>query len=332
MRTSADAHKLIHHAYARLTTRLLREGALVDPAEVASVFLRHFDVKLVQEGECGPNDGRVDGRTLWVSPALVAGWLGRHQAARERRVNGWMRLTEAAQAFLIQLAVTALRGQALETTDLFGLSQAVSTTPVGQRLQVEMQRLYRIQVSTPPAFYSMGEPGAVLTTLRSLGQPLPESWRLLLEPAWEALGWGGTMDSRTLPDVLPSGDATVGERARWIAYSLAPPALPPMARVEGDPTTLAEGFVTALQPLLNTTPLPPPFLFENLAHGYRHALETHPEHPALKPVVDSKGRLNASIRFGCVMAAIDALAERGADTEAYEPALMAGLCNLERQD
>ena len=332
MRTQPDADKLIQHAYARLTTRLLREGKLVDPAGTASVFMRHFDVKLAREGECGSNDGRVEGRTLWVAPALVAGWLGRHQAARERRVNGWMRLTEAAQAFLIQLAVTAMRGQPLEATDLFGLSHALLSTPVGQRLQVEMQRLYRIQVSSPPAFYSMGEPGAVLATLRAAGQPLPEAWRLLLEPAWEALGWGGTMDARTLPDVLPSADATVGERARWIAYSLATPTLPTMAQVEGDPMTLAQGFVSALAPLLNTTPLPPPFLFENLAHGYRQALETHPEHPALKTVVDSQGRLSATLRFGCVMAAIDALADRGADTEAYEPALMAGLCNLDRQD
>lgn len=331
MRLQPDAIHLIQHATTRLTTRLLREGELVDPAGAASMFLRHFDVALADQGQAGNADGRVDGRTLWVSPGLVAGWLSRHQAARERRVNGWMRLTEAAQAFLVQLVLTAMRGKPLVEEDLLALSEAVSTTPLGSRLQLEMKRLYHIQVATPPAFYSMGEPGSVLTVMREIGKPLPEPWRFLLEPAWEALGWGGTMDARKLPGAFPSQDATVADRARLVLFSLTLPQAPAIGPETTD-TDISNGFLQAIAPLLTLRPLPPPFLFENLAHGYLAALrQAAGSHPP-RALFDPAHRPNPTVRFGCVMAAVDQVGAVTEATDAYEAALLAGLCNLDRQE
>jgi hypothetical protein len=41
-----DIPLLVRHSYMALTTRLMREGKLIDPAGTASILLRHFDAKV----------------------------------------------------------------------------------------------------------------------------------------------------------------------------------------------------------------------------------------------------------------------------------------------
>lgn len=331
MRTHPDALKLVHHAYGRSTSWLLRGHERVDPLGPASMLLRHFDVRLAEEGQTGTGDGRVDGRTLWVSPALVSGWIGRHQANRERRTNGWVRLTETTQAFLVQMVLTAMRGFPLDESDLFSVQSALTTTPLGARLAPEMKRLYRIQVATPPAFYAQGEPGVVLATFQALGEPLPPLWLALLESSWKALGWSEAMIGRALPSALPDQDLSVAQRARLITFCVRTPEVPPLGTHTSE-DEVVRGFAHAVAPLLEARPLPPPFLFESLAHGYLQALKAAAgQHPP-RTLFEEGGRPLASIRFGCVMAAMDALSPFAEDPSLYEGALLAGLCNLDRQD
>ena len=46
MTVQDDIPLLVRHAYMALTTRLMRDGKLIDPAGTARIFLRHFDVKV----------------------------------------------------------------------------------------------------------------------------------------------------------------------------------------------------------------------------------------------------------------------------------------------
>lgn len=331
MRTHPDALKLVNHAYGRSTSWLLRGNERVDPLGPASMLLRHFDVRLAEDGQTGTGDGRVEGRTLWVSPALVSGWIGRHQANRERRANGWVRLTEATQAFLVQMVLTAMRGFPLDDADLFSLQSALARTPYGARLAPEMKRLYRIQVATVPAFYAQGEPGVVLATLQALEQPLPPLWLALLESSWKALGWSDAMIGRALPSAVPDQDLTVAQRARLITFSVRTPDIPPPGPHTSEEEVVT-GFLRAIAPVLEARPLPPPFLFESLAHGYLQALKAAAGQHPLRTLFDESGRPLASTRFGCVMAAMEALSPLAEEPSLYEGALLAGLCNLDRQD
>jgi hypothetical protein len=253
---------------------------------------------------------------------------------RERRTNGWMRLTEATQAFLIQMMATAMRGSALSESDLFGLAQAIAKTPVGPRVNQEMKKLNKIEVLTPPSFYSMGEPGAAIHTLKAqTADGWNEAWKGLFEPAWEARGWGGTMDNRKLPEGLPERDVSVADRARLIAFSLSTPHTPNLRGAQLDPAQLViEGFAQSVAPFVDIQPVSPPFLFENRAHAYRHVVEEAAERYAPPKAFTEDGKLKPGTRFGCVMAAIDLLESRDVDTSSYEEALVSGLSNLHRQE
>lgn len=329
-----DSPQLVRHAHMSLTTRLMREGVLVDPLGTASVFLRHFDVKMGTPEQAPMADGWVDGRTLWISPGLVSGWLGKHKVMRERRINGWMRLTENAQAFIVQLMATAMRGRVLSETDLFGLAQAIAKTPLGPRVNQEMKKLYNIDVLTTPSFYMMGEPGAALNTLKAQDpKAWDDTWKGLFEPAWDALGWGGTMDQRKLPEGFPERDVSMVDRARLIAFSLSEPHIPNLRGYKVDPVQMVvEGFTQAIAPLVGTQPPAAPFLFENRAHSYRKAIEDAADGYHPPKVFTEDGKLKPNARFGCVMAAIDLLEKSGVDTASYEEALVGGLSNLDRQE
>lgn len=333
-----DSPLLVRYAHSALITRLMREGALIDPLGIASILLRHFDVKLGTPERAPMADGWIDGRTLWISPALVSGWLGRHKATgRERRVNGWVRMTEATQAFLIQMMATAMRGRILTESDLFGLSQAIANTALGTRVNHEMKKLYAIEILTPPNFYTMGEPGAALSTVKTqLGDDWSEAWKPwaeLFEPAWEARGWGGTMDNRKLPEGLPERDASMMDRARLIAFSLSEPEAPNLRGYKVDAVQMVvDGFLASVQPLFATDPIAAPFLFENRAHAYREVVEASAERYAPPKAFTEDGKLRPGTRFGCVMAVINLLEEKEIDTTSYEEALVGGLSNLERRE
>lgn len=334
MNIQQDIDLLVRHSYMALTTRLMREGNLIDPAGTASILLRHFDVKVGTPENAPAADGWVDGRTLWISPGVVSGWLGRHKVMRERRTNGWMRLTDATQAFLIQMMATAMRGRVLDENDLFGLVQAIAKTPAGPRVNHEMKKLSRIEVLTNPSFYSLGEPGAAIHTLKAqTPDGWNEAWKGLFEAAWEARGWGGTMDNRKLPEGLPERDVSVADRARLIAFSLSDPHVPNWRGAEVDPAQLVvEGFAHSVAPLVDIQPVCPPFLFENRAHAYRHVVEEAAKKYAPPKAFSGDGKLKAGTRFGCVMAAIDLLESKGVETVSYEEALVSGLSNLQRQE
>ena len=327
-----DSLKLIRHAYAQLTHRLLREGQLIDPAGSASLLVRHFDVAVAQHGQV-PGDGRVEGRTIHVSAVLLDDWMARHKANRERRSNGWLRLTEAAQAFLIQAALTAIRGKVLAQEDLKAVQDWLARTPQGQRINREMEHLYRVELATAPAFYLKGEPQSVFVAQHHRAEPDDPALEALVFPCWQERGLLQAREFEAPQPGFPAQDITVAERARLISASLQPPALPSFAGEEKTTAVLVQGFRQALAPLLAIRPLPPAFLFENVAHGYRRALEDAAGRAPNKDVFDATGALNAHVRFGCVMNALDALQEAGVeDTPEYEAALLAGLSNLHRQD
>ena len=327
-----DSVQLLTHAYAQLTKRWMREGRLVDPAGDASVLFRHFDVAVAEPGMVA-GDGKTEGRTLWVSALLLDNWLTRHKANRERRMNGWIRMTEAAQAFLIQAALTATRGKPLADEDLPAIREWLARTPLGQRINREMEHLYRVDVAGPPAFYLKGEPQAIFVAQQHRGDPVSPALEALVLPSWQERGLLLPHEFEAPASGFPSQDITVSDRARLIAASLTPPPLPSIEGSTQPGADMVKGFSDALAPLLAIRPLPPAFLFENVAHSYREALEKTAGRLPPKGVFDPNGSISAHTRFGCVMAAMDALVEAGVeDMGPYEAALLAGLSNLDRQD
>lgn len=329
MPSFSDADLLVRHAYAAATAHLLRDGGLVDPLGAGSAILRHFDVRMASPGQLSGADGQVDGRTLWVASELVGQWLDRHRAHRERRVNGWVRLTEAAQAFLLQTALVALRGQPLTEGDLPVLQEALSTTPHGHGVVKELNQRYRIDLATPSELYAAGAPAALLSPLAAQAQSLGPAWSRLLDAPWRTQGGDQALREPPLPVGLPSSDLTFEDRARLIQASTAPLSAPSFADNAQATSVLAHGFSQVVTPFAIIKPCPPAFIFETLAHGYRQVVERA---AAGTRQLDGAGHLRPNTRLACVMSALECLQGKVEHVEEYEAALLAGLSNLQRRE
>lgn len=336
--TLSTSQLLVQHAYATLTGSLRKNRQTLDPAGPFSWWLRQFDVRLGKPAAAGAQvaDGWVEGRTLWLAPSVVQGWLSRHHAARERRQNGWLRLSEAAEAMLIELAAVAVRGQPLDNHDRFALKQALGQYHLTRGVGLELAKGHDIQVLTPASFYDGGNAAHVVATQRRFAADTWGPFLMgLLETAWNARGLP-LQETETLrpPSCLPQEDLTIVDRARWVQYveNVVSQRVDTWADSSALAQDMRQGFADLVLPL---TRVPSPaFLYERLAHHYRDALLAAgfrlQKVEGWDKVFSSDGSLLADFRFSLVLAALDVIETAGASQPGYEEALMAGWVNVER--
>lgn len=331
--STSESQLLLDYAYVNLTKVQLKDGARQDPAGPLSWWLRHFDVKIGKPEQSQSSDAWVEDRTLWVSPQLLSALLNRHKVIRERRQNGWMRMSFDVESLLMEMVVVALRGQSLNADDFFSL-QSLTKKHIGKRMA---DQSHTIQVLSRPSFYQLGEAATVIKTQKILApQHWHDDWNILFEAPWDKYGISTNGHSLHMPAGLPEQDQSTQDRARWLNFAVSTPELPSLQQPETAVQDVVKGFIVATQPLMDCKSLLPPFFFELRAHAYQEALKnqsTSSSHAAKKNIFGQDDQIKPNVRFACVLAVLDLLTQKGLEHQTlYEEALLAGLVNLNRND
>lgn len=331
--TTPETQLLLDYAYATLTGVQLREGIRQDPAGVITWWLRHFDVKLGKPYQGQSADAWVEDRTLWVSPQLLSALLSRHKVARERRHNGWMRMSFDVESLLMEMVVVALRGQNLNSDDFFSL-QHLAKEHLGKRMT---DRPHTIQVLSRPSFYQLGEAITVIRSQKELAPQLwNEAWMVLFNEPWEKYGISVAESTIAIPGGIPEQDQSIQDRARWLKLAASEPSLPSWQKSEHAIQDVVQGFLASVQPMIDCKPVLPPFCFELRAHTYQEGLKQQGSFSfsaAKKTLFTQDDQIKPNVRFSCVLEVLEALSQKGiVEQSPYEEALLAGLSNLNRKD